>query len=925
MGCGYINAMNLFPPARGLPRTFLVVALTAGLLFSAGCSSSRESIVPPELAKKCVMVSGDTAGFGWAAWTARHMPDAPRYSVARLDEAIRRCQQTDAALILADELLPPDAERELPALVSYLEAGGRLVWLGWKPSSTRTGYSFTSNTLRVKGTVNLTAIPATLTASPHPPPRGSGGASAGEGRWIPVITAMSPQGHEAGWPGWVALEPRRSGTHAVIAALSLPPLAAEPELSSDLLEAVLAEATREVYLLRYGMDRYAAPAHQSMQAGALILDRRRSAREPLRLIARWLNPDGLEIRRHVTPPLNAPFAWQRLDAGLAPEPPGRASALYRVELEIRDRNDQTTLDSASQVIKVFPPEVPAVMKPVIADRGLLLHDRVPLFMLGVQYWPRIAAPVPDAPSRAHWLDPAWFRPEVVSSDLDLMAANGVNAISIEYTDPAQAPQLLYVLDELRRRAMWASVYMPSLHPLDPRLEAALNMLEAIRPAAWPEMFALETCRGITLRSRDDLRRLDRAWADWLEEHHGSAAAAAQKIGVDLWRERGEIAGPPEDVLRSSNPGQHRGLGLYYNFLHDIISRRTGHTRRVLRANGHELLLTARSAYAAPPGAPPVLDALDISAGVLHLDFLLADAWALNPLDDVTDDVPAMSAYLQAVGGGRPVIWCAFGQPLDVEASLESMMRQQEVYAHQFNSFLDHHAGGTFAWRFASDPDGREDWGMMNPDGTWRPVGDALREARFELRRWRPERPRSIAARAVPWYLSASQWRVAREQRTGIFAEDHPPGLLQLPGEGLDTFALIQQTDRDTGWSIADGHRMLNAEWGRIDAGAQQEPGSPGEPVRTYTGRALRLELLNTGTVAWQNREQNVPGSVRVRITQPGAAGQWLPVQSAGRGVSQMIAWTPSGQGVWELQPYLNGYGAFGQRLRVEATAPPPIY
>ncbi len=904
------------------PRLFLLCCASFLWFTYSGCGTGRESILPGGVAEKCVIVSGEPSGFGWAAWTAKHTPEITRFSVAQLDEAIQLCQQKDAALILVDQPLGPDEDQYGTTLLSYMEAGGRLIHLGWSPSSAYLCYPLTTSVLRVKGTDTPVNLPATGAVSPRPPATGAGGERADPGRWIPVITAMSSEGYAVGWPGWIQLEPRRSGAHAVIGALSLPPLAMEPRITSVLLAAMLQEATRDTYLLSHGVDRYSAAVRENMRAGARILDRRRGTREPLRLVARWINPGGMELRRHVSSPLTDMTSWHEIDAGLAPEPPGRAPASYRLEMEIRDRNDQLTLDAASQEIKVFPETTPPVTKPVVAERGFLHQDRVPLYMLGAQYWPRVGAPSPGAQSRAHWLDPAWFRPDVVTSDLSLMAEVGINSISIEYTDPAQAPQLLFVLDELRRRNMWASVYMPSLYPLDLRMDAALHMLEAIRPAEWPEMFALEVARGITLRSRADLRRLDTAWAEWLKEQYGSATAAEQKIGDNLWSERGEIAGPPGDEI-GLNPSAHRGLGLYYSFLHDYVSRQIGYARSVLRSRGHGLLLTARSAYSQPPGAGPVLDALDISAGVLHLDFLLADAWNLHPLDDMTDDVPVMSAYLHAMSGGRPLLWCSFGHPLDAASSAESMLRQEEVIAHQLKSFMKHHAAGAFVWRYNATPNGQQDWGMTGPDGQWRPVGEALRQARFDLRRWRPERARSAGSLA-PWYLTASQWREAKEQRAGIFAGDASPDIFRLPGEGLDTSDLLQK-NRETSWSMTDGHRMLNAEWGRIDAGVLQKPGAPGETARTYAGRLLRMELMNAGSVSWSAGDQRTPGSVWVRVLQPGYSEQWLPVRNIGRGDSQTVSWTPSVQGAWELQPYLIGYGPFGQRLRVDVTSPPGLY
>lgn len=919
----------------------MAAVLFAAAVFLNSCSRKEEPAVRSELTAKCVVVASEeqsSDATGWSRWLQRHLPGVTWLDWPRLDEAVRTCLASDALLVVPTSVtLPPHAERMLG---DYLLAGGRLLNLGTRhvlASSTSADvqfalglhhatFSVTTSAVRVHGAEGLVEFLPRHVTSTMPGTLGSGGGPAVETRWIPMLEVIQADGIPFAWPGTIWLTPQAHGRYAVAGWIGMDLVREDADSLVPMMNAVLEDMTRDIYLQRFGVPQVSMAAKSAQTAVARLVDRRVRDLTPVRVAVEWINERGQEIRRHVSPPLDALTGQTTINIGLAPSPPSNPER-YTLRVVVRDRNDQQTFDEAEQTVKVFPAETrPSGVEPITVNAGQLMQGRRPVFMLGANYWPRHAVSLMQ--ENQHWLNAENFIPMIVEADLDLMEAVGMNAVAFEYTDVAQAPQVRFVLDELRRRSMWACVYMPALNPLDLRMEDARVMLEAIDLNAWPEVFALEVARGFAVLSRAERRRLDAEWSDWVEEHFNSIDEAELKLGLSLWRERGRLAGPPDIEVRQG-PREDRAVALYYCFLRDYISRRLGFINRWKKEAGYSTLITARSAYGWPGDPPPdVLDVLDISTGVLHLDVLFPDAWSIHPLRAMPGDGDVLAAYARGAGLGKPVMWSSFGQSVGDKPDPSSYQRQKEVYSHFLNEFIHQEASGAFAWWFPSGVSGlvRQDWGMVHPSGSWRPLEESMRAARLQIRQLRLQ-PRPIVRKPGPLILSATQWAKQQGERTGLFApEVIDAGVTEWlpPGVGTDTRLLFDPRFRAT-WSEVDAFSLLNAEWSDIVAGESDLLREPGQPVRMYTGRTLKAVVLNSGSVNWLGATERSNGSVWLRISQPGMQNEWISVGETERGGRRTIVWLPRDPGPWEIQPFLVGYGKFGERLKVEVASPPRLF
>lgn len=917
----------------------LLVVLAAWGAAPVGCRKAAEPLVSAIHAERCVILAvadEERDPSGWTRWLNRYLPTVSRYPPDRVAEAAAAALANDQILLVAGPDLPSAAAG---ALGDYLLQGGRLLVLGTRhpleaadhPEVREAAgllqpvFSATGQAFRIRGFEGPVNWAGRMVRGAMPGPTGTGGERAGDVRWIPLIELLRDDGRAVAWPGALWLTPQALGRHAVSGWIGFDLASDEGRALIEPFNAVLASMGQIVYIQRFGLPYHAMDGKSPHHVHLRLVDRRLSDLVPLRLAVEWINERGQEIRRHLSAPIDALTGQVSLNIGLAPSPPA-GSESYTLRFIVRDRNDQRTLDVAEQTVKVFaaePASPPA--EPVTVHIGQLAQGRRPVFLMGANYWPRLSVALMD--QHRHWLHPANFNAEVIQQDLDQLASVGFNTIAFEYTDIDQAPQVRFVLDELRRRSMLASIYLPALNPLDLRFDDARAMLDAIRLNTWPEVAVLEIARGFALLPRAERRRLDEAWREWIEEHFNSVDEAELKLALSLWRERGRLAGPPDIELRRG-PGRDRSVALYTSFLRDYVSRRIGMVRRWRDDAGYRVLLTARSAYGWPGDPPPdVVDVLDMATGAIHLDVLYPDAWSVHPLRAMPADADLLAAYARGVAGGKPLVWSAYGQSVGTQPDPSSLQRQKEVFGQSLNQFIRQEASGAFAWWFPPGTGGpvREDWGLIDPAGRWRPVEHALRAARLQIRQLRMQ-PRTPVRQAGPFLLVASQWLDLLRDRPALLTDALDAAITEWvpPGIGSDTTALLDPRFRRS-WTDIDSFSLLNAEWGRVLAGGAASERTPGEPVRSYTGRPVRAEIINTGTLRWLGSGQRTQGTVWVRVAQAGHQDEWFSLTAADRGDRREITWTPREPGLWELQAFLVGYGKFGERLLVEASAPPRLF
>ncbi len=759
--------------------------------------------------------------------------------------------------------------------------------------------------------------------SPLPRARGTGGAVAAPYRWLPVGPAVSLRKVVLGWPTSIYLEPTASGELKNWAWIGMDVM----QETRPLVKRALSDCVRILeqgrFLYRAGCEKF------SCESGEPIKVTANSTVDPrLRIRAKLISEKGKVVRQVVSPTGNS----AELDLGVAPE----------VEDDPRDFTLRVTLEEAAgkhkvydqidQPIKVFQSARTATEDEwVTVDGAYFNYQGKPIVLSGINYWPLSHNGRSPGEFAPHWLEPSVFDPEIIRRDLDRLQEVGINAVSIQYHEESQAPQLKFFVDECRRRGIWVHAFVGHLQPLEQNLAKAENVIEAADLGNLPGVFAIDIAWEPHLGNYGQRCGFDVHWEAWLNEQYGSIEHAEKVIGRPFLIKDDHVTGPSDDELR--NDGSHRAfVAVYRRFVDDYISRRYGEVERLVRRVGCKQLLSARSGYGGTGNHwADALFPMDLGTGVVHFDFVSPEGYALTGDLDQFYEGGFLTAYARGVSGGKPVAWLEFGCSVGKNPQRIDLENQARLYRNMFELGLKSHTAGLFGWWYPSGwrVDERSDMGVVNPDSTWRPVGDEYRAAVRRVAK-EPLKPLRWTGREIDRDSDArgvsGLWDTVREAYRKAMSENRIEELRPL-GYGKLISELPVVSVGGVPYEAPAPLAFANAEWGKVEINGTEYPRRPGEKLKIKSGDRLRLELINTGPATWTN----------VVLVSVSDAGVVASVSDAGKrdvagtattttaiedpeltfGHRTWLWWTAPEAGNWQLRPLLRDVGQFGEPLEIE--------
>ncbi|MBU1694162.1 MAG: hypothetical protein KKC51_09395 [Verrucomicrobia bacterium] len=565
-------------------------------------------------------------------------------------------------------------------------------------------------------TVKMAVAPV---GSPFALPRGTLDSGTPVGRWIPLSGAEDERGELLGWPVSLFLAGSSGGAWWRWGWVALDPVGSMRPVAERVVAAAVRRLSGGLFFRYAGCPRWIYKSHEEIRVLACWEGRHESS--GIRVAAELKRESDGRIMRRAVLSAVTPGRPFEISLGLVSESETVAED-YRVVLTLEDlRIPGLLYDRVEQGIKILSDKPPFVPRLTAAGGRFLLRG-TPFFIAGVHYAPLVE--VAGADRRGHWLDPLFFDADNVRRDMRRMKMAGHNGIFIEYGEEGQAAPLRYVVEEARRQEFLVVVSVAGLDPLAPDWERAARLLRAADIAGMPHIMALSLDTAEVLSRAGGLRRLDPAWRAWLVEQYGSVEQAEQSAGLALWRENGEVSGPPDEG------GEEPAVALYRRFLDDYFSRRVGWLRRHLDALGCRQMLTARFHVGRRPA-----DLLSPGPAAAHLDFVSLSVGGPSRVEPNWDEA-ARAAATARRAGGQPVVW--HGGQLDIgpEPRSPDLANQARWFDRFFDLVLQTQAAGCFAWSY---PGGwcasrGEDVGLAGEDGSWRPAGQALQNAIPRFRR-----------------------------------------------------------------------------------------------------------------------------------------------------------------------------------------------
>ena len=633
---------------------------------------------------------------------------------------------------LPDEFQPPHLESVSPGYLFFPINGGQASRL----SLSAFPHARDSEKRPAKSSFKFETGATPVLRGMQPRPRGVGFDQDRQYRWEPLLAAYDAGNDDL--RGTIAAllvhvkPPYRGGVWAAFTPTE-PEFYRLPIVKSCLREAV-ARMQRGLFLVEGGAEFFTTFPDQETKVGARVAN---FGLETLTNLSVAIEVDG-----------GPPAGWRILAVTLPTLLPGQIEAV-QASAKFRAGQEQvveTLLLAPTNVVDRLRHEV-AVWKPKakpefteIRDGGFWRRGR-PWKAHGVNYMPSSGIGLADGRHFEYWLERGAYDPEVIERDLRRIQAMNLNAVSaFIYYESLGAQHLLDFLRRCEAHDLQVNLSLRPGTPLDFRWDEMRSLIEHYRLAQNDTVFAYdlawEPSHGNHAQQEQAYQT---AWANWVEKNiskswdvekawGANGAGGFQFAIADLQR----TSIPPMEWLTKDGPWR-KCVADYRRFLDELLRDRYDQARRLVKAIDPHHAVSFRMQHAGDP-------TFNWDAFLPYDFYGLADAvdiWepeAYGRIGDWEKVKPGRftADYARLCDPGKPLVWAEMGFTVwdqrRMAPSPEKLLFAANYYRDFYRMLTESGADGVFFWWY---PGGyrlneRSDFGIINPDGTDRPVTAVIR-------------------------------------------------------------------------------------------------------------------------------------------------------------------------------------------------------
>ena len=690
--------------------------------------------------------------------------------------------------------------------------------------------------------------------SAHPRPQGTGCNKERKWRWIPLIEAFDEEGEVCGTPACLVVNRVGRFRNSVTASFAFPEAAYETPELLDMIATVAKRMRDGFFLFEGGAEYYAYFQGEDVVLGARTINTSGGA-DPGCSVKFFVTSEiGTEFERTV--PLKdgrAECTWS----------PGQfAKRTYEVLCTLLD-DEGNMLDMLTHPVVVWAPsEEPQYME--VKDGGFRLRGKK-WCAHGVNYMPSSEIGIEDGQYFEYWMDKQPYDPVVIERDLRRIKAMGMNMVSIFcYYRSLESRNLLDILERCRRHDLMVNLSLRPGTPLDFRWEEMKALIESYRLAEHDIIFAYDLAWEPAFWGYDRRKRWDAEWEKWVTERYGSIENAEEDWAVPVPRsEDGKVTGPSDWQL--DNEGDHRVMACAYRrFLDDLLAKAHATANGLVKSIDPNHFTSFRMTVAGDPTRPGSSIAYDFRGLARSCDIMEPEGYGRTGDWERVKPGRFTADYARCMAPGRPVMWAEHGRST---WSLDLMDRDPareewagEFYGRFYQMAYESGANGTICWWY---PGGyrcgeRSDYGIINPDGTWRPVSHAIHDqaelmmaprSRWPVTDWITiDRDATVkGVTGVYETIEEEYWRLIEERKY--------PGL-RTDGYGLDSATAPRIAVGNVPYREGrNPHKYLNAEFDRLEMKNSQgewQAVTDGSVVKVKKGDPVlvRATVGNIGEAKW---------------------------------------------------------------------------
>jgi len=724
--------------------------------------------------------------------------------------------------------------------------------------------------------------------SPHPRPE-AGGFNKGRGwRWMPVIEAHTARGDWCGDPATLLFHADGPYKGGVWAGFGIADSAWYR--TPKVLEAIrhTAERMRDpVFLLDGGADHYTYFETQALTLGLRVVNRSDTPQDGIEADVTLVSMTTFET-------VHQSQTWK---LSLAPgetvtvsepwEPSYWPEEGFIVTAALR-RNGQF-LDQDVHRAQVWRPK--AEKHFITVENGDFMLDGQRWRPHGVNYMPSSGIGVEDGAYFEYWIGADAYDPKIIQRDLEHIKDLGLNSVSIFiYRRSMEAQNLLDLLRRLDALELKANLSLRPGTPMDFQWQDMKDLIEYYRLWEHDSVFALDLAWEPMFR---DWERAPwhAAWEAWILERYGSIANAEQDWGYPVPRDaEGRVKDVDREHIAAEGPWTPM-VAAYRRFLDTLLYEKYSAARTLVRTLDPNHLISFRMTVAGDPtfGDPATLP-YDFAYLAGAVDLLEPEGY--GRIGDWERVKPGYFTYAYGTWANPalPVLWAEAGVHVwDTEAmapSPERLEYQAAFYERIYRMVIGSAADGVYFWWY---PGGyrvneRSDYGILNPDGSERPVSQVIRAQAARLL----DGP---GARPIDTWLDMDRDHFT-DGLTGIYdALQEPfwaaidagktPGL-RTPGTGTTSADCPLLAVGNTPCTGANPPKYLDGffdkvavrgpqgAWLDLDDGARIGGLGTARPL-------IRVTVTNLGEATWIAAANSTPGAVGVKILRADAPATTVPI------------------------------------------------
>jgi len=735
--------------------------------------------------------------------------------------------------------------------------------------------------------VEAAALPMPrLLRSPQPRPSVTGFGKGRDWRFLPVVEARSATGEWRGTPVTLTVNcggPYMGGLWASF-GIDDAPWYKNASVQSTLAQ--LASRMRDgVFLIEAGADCFTYFQNQDVTVGLRAYNASREQRRSLSAKAevKEIGSGRLVFSKQWAFAI-APGAEQVFSQTWTPAPFSPRGYACTVELLEEGR----IIDRASHEIHVWTPSAKKDFVKV-KDGGLFLGGKR-WRACGVNYMPSSGIGTEDGGYFENWLGHRSYDPEIIERDIRHIKQMGLNAVSIfVYQEAVRDQNLLDLLRRLREHGLKANLSLRPIQGLRFDPSVAKSIIDYYRLRDNDTVFAYDIDWEPMFNGHSDRQAWDTEWEQWITERYGSIQAAEKDWGFPVPRDKdGRITNPLPQQIDTDGPWRTM-VAAYRRFLDTLLYKRYSTARDYIRSIDPNHLVSFRMAEAGNPTfrwdgrIPYDFPYLGAAVDILEPEGYgrISDKWEWVKPGWFEYE------YARSAAPSRPVIWAEMGVSAwdmgTMQSTPEKLVYQAAYYTQFFKMLRLSRADGVFSWWY---PGGfrvgeNSDFGIINPDGTDRPVTQVIRnQAKLFLQTPPAPRPdtfiqidRDAHADGV-----AGIYDAAKQQFWKLIAQGKHPGLRTAGTDKTSADCLLQAVGNvpSTGANplkYLDG--VFDSVQVRSGLGHWQSPEKDGTAIVEPGQKTLaQVTVTNLAEAQWLAPERHAKaqkGRVYVMVSAPGTS------------------------------------------------------